>query len=61
VALSIYCTDSQAIHRVGEVATRAWQPADKMRRMKGRLKKENNDNLHVKRQQRKEFQIMLAR
>ena len=51
VALSIYCT-SQAIGRVGEVATRAWQIADKMRRMKGRLKKENghNDNLLVKRQ-----------
>jgi urease subunit alpha len=52
VALSIYCTDSQAIGRVGEVATRAWQIADKMRRITGRLKKENghNDNLLVKRQ-----------
>ena len=52
VALSIYCTDSQVIGRVVEVATWAWQIADKMRRMKGRLKKENgqNDNLRLKRQ-----------
>ena len=37
--------------RVGEVATRAWQTADKMKKMSGRLKQEkgNNDNLRVKR------------
>jgi urease alpha subunit len=28
-ALSIYCSDSQAMGRVGEVATRAWQTGDK--------------------------------
>jgi urease alpha subunit len=28
-ALSTYYSDSQAIGRVGEVATRAWQTADK--------------------------------
>jgi urease alpha subunit len=51
-ALSFYCTNSQAIGRVGKVATRAWQIADKMRRMTGRLKKENghNNNLRVKHQ-----------
>ncbi|MFZ0894821.1 MAG: hypothetical protein WAZ77_09990 [Candidatus Nitrosopolaris sp.] len=48
--MSFYCTNSQAIGRVGEVATMAWQIADKMRRMTGRLKKENghNNNLRVK-------------
>jgi len=37
--------------RVGEVATRAWQTADKMKKMSGRLKQEkgDNDNLRVKR------------
>ena len=43
-ALSFYCTNSQAIGRVVEVATSAWQIADKMRRMTGRLKKENGHN-----------------
>ena len=50
-AISMYSSDSQAMGRVGEVATRAWQTADKMKKMSGRLKqeKENNDNLRVKR------------
>jgi len=49
--LSMYSSDSQAMGRVGEVATRAWQTADKMKRMVGRLEEENgeNDNLRVKR------------
>jgi len=49
--LSMYSSDSQAMGRVGEVATRAWQTADKMKRMAGRLEEENgeNDNLRVKR------------
>ena len=49
--LSMYSSDSQAMGRVGEVATRAWQTADKMKRMTGRLEEENgeNDNLRVKR------------
>ena len=47
----MYSSDSQAMGRVGEVATRAWQTADKMKRMAGRLEEENgeNDNLRVKR------------
>ncbi len=50
-ALSMYSSDSQAMGRVGEVATRAWQTADKMKKMAGRLKEEknDNDNLRVKR------------
>src|SRR3972149_6314796 len=50
-ALSMYSSDSQAMGRVGEVATRAWQTADKMKKMTGRLKEEknDNDNLRVKR------------
>jgi len=50
-ALSMYSSDSQAMGRVGEVTTRAWQTADKMKKMAGRLKEEknDNDNLRVKR------------
>ncbi|MGI0048090.1 MAG: urease subunit alpha [Nitrososphaera sp.] len=50
-ALSMYSSDSQAMGRVGEVATRAWQTADKMKKVAGRLKGErgDNDNLRVKR------------
>ena len=50
-ALSMYSSDSQAMGRIGEVSTRAWQTADKMKKMTGRLKQEkgNNDNFRVKR------------
>lgn len=51
-ALSMYSSDSQAMGRVGEVTTRVWQTADKMKKMVGRLKedhKANNDNLRIKR------------
>lgn len=50
-ALSMYSSDSQAMGRVGEVTTRAWQTADKMKKMAGRLKEEkgDNDNLRAKR------------
>lgn len=50
-ALSMYSSDSQAMGRVGEVNTRAWQTADKMKKMAGRLKEEkgDNDNFRVKR------------
>lgn len=49
--LSMYSSDSQAMGRVGEVTTRTWQTADKMKKMAGRLKEEKgeNDNLRVKR------------
>lgn len=44
-------SDSQAMGRVGEVITRTWQTADKMRRQRGRLAGEQgaNDNLRIKR------------
>ncbi|MEO9363420.1 MAG: urease subunit alpha [Nitrososphaera sp.] len=50
-ALSMYSSDSQAMGRVGEVTTRAWQTADKMKKAAGRLKGEkgDNDNLRAKR------------
>ena len=50
-ALSMYSSDSQAMGRVGEVCSRAWQTADKMKKVLGRLKDESgeNDNLRVKR------------
>src|SRR5438105_4304119 len=50
-AFSIISSDSQAMGRVGEVAIRTWQTADKMKRQRGRLKEEtgDNDNVRVKR------------
>src|ERR1700752_2350912 len=39
-ALSIMSSDSQAMGRVGEVITRTWQTADKMRKQFGRLGEE---------------------
>jgi urease subunit alpha len=49
--LSMYSSDSQAMGRIGEVVTRAWQTADKMKKMTRRLKEEtgDNDNLRAKR------------
>lgn len=50
-AISMMSSDSQAMGRVGEVTTRNWQTADKMKKMTGRLADEtgDNDNLRVKR------------
>ncbi|WP_075289569.1 urease subunit alpha [Pararhizobium arenae] len=50
-AFSIISSDSQAMGRVGEVAIRTWQTADKMKRQRGRLAEERgeNDNFRVKR------------
>jgi urease subunit alpha len=50
-AFSIISSDSQAMGRVGEVAIRTWQTADKMKRQRGRLAEEKgeNDNFRVKR------------
>ena len=50
-AISMMSSDSQAMGRVGEVTTRNWQTADKMKRSMGRLAGEtgNNDNVRVKR------------
>jgi urease subunit alpha len=50
-AISMMSSDSQAMGRIGEVITRTWQTADKMRRQRGRLPGEqgSNDNLRIKR------------
>ncbi len=43
-ALSIVASDSQAMGRIGEVISRTWQTADKMKRQFGHLKPEEADN-----------------
>src|SRR5246127_5531484 len=50
-ALSIVSSDSQAMGRVGEVITRSWQTADKMKKQFGGLAEENgrNDNFRARR------------
>ena len=48
---SMMSSDSQAMGRVGEVITRTWQTADKMKKQRGPLPQdsERNDNFRVKR------------
>lgn len=48
---SMMSSDSQAMGRVGEVVTRTWQTADKMKKQRGALPEdaEGNDNFRVKR------------
>ena len=50
-AISIIASDSQAMGRVGEVISRTWQTANKMRGERGRLAGEQgeNDNLRIRR------------
>ncbi|PWE31045.1 urease subunit alpha [Pararhodobacter marinus] len=50
-AFSIISSDSQAMGRVGEVITRTWQTASKMKQQRGRLPEETgeNDNLRARR------------
>jgi len=50
-ALSIISSDSQAMGRVGEVITRTWQTAHKMKLQRGTLPgdAEDNDNLRIRR------------
>ncbi|XP_014677855.1 PREDICTED: urease subunit alpha-like [Priapulus caudatus] len=50
-AISMMASDSQAMGRVGEVITRSWQTADKMKRFRGQLSEEkgDNDNVRVRR------------
>ena len=50
-AISILSSDSQAMGRVGEVITRTWQTADKMRGARGALEGETggSDNLRIRR------------
>lgn len=50
-AISMMSSDAQAMGRIGEVALRTWQTADKMKRQRGPLTGENpgSDNLRVRR------------
>jgi urease subunit alpha len=50
-AISIISSDSQAMGRIGEVITRTWQTAHKMREQRGRLAGETGaaDNLRARR------------
>lgn len=50
-AFSMISSDSQAMGRVGEVITRTWQTADKMKKQRGPLAEDapGNDNFRVKR------------
>ena len=50
-ALSMMSSDSQAMGRIGEVISRTWQTADKMKRQRGPLPGEiaGSDNLRVRR------------
>jgi urease subunit alpha len=50
-ALSMMSSDSQAMGRIGEVITRTWQTAHKMKVQRGSLQGDSvqNDNLRVKR------------
>ena len=50
-AISIISSDSQAMGRVGEVITRTWQTAHKMKEQRGRLPVErgDNDNFRIRR------------
>ncbi len=49
-AISMMASDSQAMGRVGEVITRTWQTAAKMKHMRGALPEETRaDNLRVRR------------
>src|SRR5471032_2073475 len=50
-AISMMSSDSQAMGRIGEVITRTWQTADKMRRQRGPLpgEKSGSDNVRVRR------------
>jgi urease subunit alpha len=50
-AISIISSDSQAMGRVGEVITRTWQTADKMRQQRGALPEDTrgDDNFRIRR------------
>ena len=50
-AISMMSSDSQAMGRIGEVITRTWQTADKMKQQRGSLpgEKDGSDNVRIKR------------
>jgi urease subunit alpha len=47
-AISMMSSDSQAMGRIGEVVTRTWQTADKMKRQRGSLPGESSENDNVR-------------
>ena len=50
-AISMISSDSQAMGRIGEVITRTWQTADKMKKQRGPLPQDTpgNDNFRIRR------------
>ncbi len=48
-AICIMSSDSQAMGRIGEVISRTWQVADRMKDQRGRLTDADNDNARVER------------
>ena len=50
-AISVMASDSQAMGRIGEVVTRTWQTADKMKAQRGSLDGDpaEHDNARIKR------------
>src|SRR5205814_3294624 len=50
-AITIISSDSQAMGRIGEVITRTWQTADKMKQQRGRLPQDSadKDNFRIRR------------
>src|SRR5262249_32426181 len=50
-AISMISSDSQAMGRIGEVITRTWQTADKMKQQRGKLPGDpaGHDNARIKR------------
>jgi urease alpha subunit len=51
-AISMMSSDSQAMGRIGEVITRTWQTAHKMKQQRGQLpeiRDTDNDNLRIRR------------
>src|SRR5438045_6743603 len=48
-AISIASSDSQAMGRIGEVITRTWQTADKMKQQRGPLGTGRADNERIRR------------
>jgi urease subunit alpha len=52
-AISMISSDSQAMGRIGEVITRAWQTADKMKQQRGHLEEERHEGTEAQRHEGK--------
>ena len=63
-AISIMASDSQAMGRVGEVVTRTWQTANKMKEQRGELPEDAGsgaDNMRIKRWEARRLLCTLRR